>query len=115
MRKYIITLLFGSIIVGTCSSQYSDQVFLQKIDSLKKLLPSAKSSARVDMLNDIARGLLWVYEDDERLLVDALKYADEAMQQAKKLNYKRGMGYSLVTSFFNKRFLVLYCAPRPAL
>jgi len=102
MRKHFFTLALSSLLVVTCSSQYSDQVFLQKIDSLKRLTPSAKGTARVDMLNDIARGLLWVYEDDEHLLNDALKYAEDAQQQAKKLNYKRGLGYSLVTLFFKE-------------
>ncbi|MFI5132765.1 MAG: histidine kinase, partial [Chitinophagales bacterium] len=102
MRKYLLTLALSSFLAATCSSQYTDQIFLQKIDSIKKLLPSAKGTTRVDMLNDIALGLLWVYEDDDHLLIDALKYAEEAMQQAKKLDYKRGMGYSLVALFFKE-------------
>lgn len=86
----------------TCSSQDIDQIIQRKVDSLQEILPGTKGTPRVDMLNSIAQGLLWIYEDDDHFLHDALRYSEEAMQLAKKLNYKRGMGYSLVTLFFKE-------------
>ena len=96
MRKYLFTLAFCTHIVVIGYSQYIDQIILRKVDSLKKLLPSAKGTARVDMLNSISQGLLWVWEDNEQYMHDALNYSDEALMLATKLKYKRGIGYSFI-------------------
>jgi tetratricopeptide (TPR) repeat protein len=94
MRKYILTLILSTILGATCSSQFIDQIILRKVDSLKKLLPSAKGIARVDMLNSISQGLLWVWEANEQYMHDAHNFSDEALMLATKLKYKRGIGYS---------------------
>jgi tetratricopeptide (TPR) repeat protein len=99
MRKYFFTLIFISILVATCSSQYIDQIILRKVDSLKKSLPSAKGAVRVDMLNSVSQGLLWVWEDNDQYMYDAMNFSDEALTLATKLNYKRGIGYSLINLF----------------
>ena len=79
-----------------------DQFALRKIDSLKKLLPSAKGTARVDMLNNISQGLLWIWESNDQYMYEALKYSDEALKLAKDLKYKRGIGYAMVNLFWRE-------------
>jgi hypothetical protein len=85
MRKYI---LFTTLLVAFFQPTFSqdiDKSARRKVDSLKSLLPAAKGIQRVDVLNSIAHGLLWIWEDDDRLLYDALKYSDEALNLATKL------------------------------
>jgi hypothetical protein len=96
MRKYLFTLILSTFIAATCSSQYIDKIILRKVDSLKKLLPSAKGTARIDILNSISQGLLWVWEDNEQYFHDAMAYSDEALTLATKLKYKRGIGYAYI-------------------
>src|SRR5688572_25067734 len=102
MRKYLFTLILSTILVATCSSQYIDQIILRKVDSLKKMLPAAKGTARVDMLNSISQGLLWIWEDNDQYMYDALNFSDEALMLAKKLKYKRGTGYSFINLFYRE-------------
>ena len=94
MRKHLFTMILSTVLVTTCSSQYLDKIILRKVDSLKKLLPSAKGTVRVDMLNSISQGLLWVWESNDQYMYDALNFSDEALKLATKLKYKRGIAYS---------------------
>ncbi len=102
MRKYIFTLALCSHFVVIGFSQYTDQIAQKKIDSLKKLLPSAKGIVRVDLLNSISSGLLWIWESNDQYLNDALNFSDEALKLAKKLNYKRGISYAYIHLFFRE-------------
>ena len=102
MRKKLFTLILSTILAVTCSSQFIDQIILRKVDSLKKLLPSANGTARVDMLNSISQGLLWVWEVNDQYLQDAMNLSDEALMLATKLKYKRGIGYSTISLFFRE-------------
>ena len=102
MRKKLFTLILSTILVATCSSQFIDQIILRKVDSLKKLLPAAKGTARVDMLNNISQGLLWVWEGNDQYMLDAMNYSDEALMLATKLKYKRGIGYAIINLFWRE-------------
>jgi tetratricopeptide (TPR) repeat protein len=102
MKKYLFILGLFSLVTSKSFSQDIDQIAQRKVDSLKKLLPTVKQVARVDALNSIAQGLLWIYEDNDQLLFDALKYSDESLKLATKLNYKRGIGYALTNLFMRE-------------
>jgi tetratricopeptide (TPR) repeat protein len=102
MRKYLFILTICLHFVFISFSQIMDQFALRKIDSLKKILPSAKGTARVDMLNNISQGLLWIWESNDQYMHEAHKYSDEALKLAKGLKYKRGIGYALVNLFWRE-------------
>ncbi|MEJ7680843.1 MAG: tetratricopeptide repeat protein [Segetibacter sp.] len=57
----------------------------EKIDSLKKALPSLKDSARVDCLNELSGIYLKSYNDTARY------YSAEAYEEASKVNYIHGI------------------------
>jgi hypothetical protein len=99
MRKHLLTLVVSTMFVSVCSSQYIDRIILRKVDSLKKILPSSKGTARVDILNSMSQGLLWVWEENKDYQLEALKFSDEALMLATKLKYKRGMGYAYVNLY----------------
>jgi tetratricopeptide (TPR) repeat protein len=99
MRKYLFTLALCTHLVVIGYSQFIDQIILRKVDSLKKLLPYSKGTARVDMLNSISQGLLWVWESNDQYMHDAHNFSDEALMLATKLKYKRGIGYSLINLY----------------
>src|SRR5688572_16704446 len=99
MRKYLFTLALCTNFVVNGYSQFIDQIILRKVDSLKKLLSSAKGTARVDMLNSISQGLLWVWEGNDQYMQDAMNFSDEALMLATKLKYKRGIGYSSISLY----------------
>ena len=60
----------------------------EKLDSLIKLLPDTKDSLRVQCLNNIGEQYLQVQYDTAYL------YAMQALDEAKKINYKSGIAYA---------------------
>lgn len=102
MKKNLLTLLLLPILALTSYAQNIDLIAQRKVDSLKKLLPSTEGLQRVDLLNSIAQGLIYIWESDHQLFHEAMKYSDESMTLAKKLNYKRGIGYSWANLFFRE-------------
>ncbi|HUS00662.1 MAG TPA: hypothetical protein VMY77_02990, partial [Chitinophagaceae bacterium] len=106
MRKiYLFITLFIFFQLTSFSQIDLDDAVQRKVDSIKNLLPSAKGKTRIDMLNSIARGLLFIWESDDQFLHDAVKYSDEALKLAMKLNYKRGMAYSMLNLFYKEGHL----------
>jgi len=72
-----------------------------KIDSLKKVLPSLRDSAKVDCLNQLFLPYKRVGKNDS-----AIFYVTQAYSEAKKINYIRGIAEALANkaateSFFN--------------
>ncbi len=55
-----------------------------------------KDSAKVDMLNSIAARTTYILSHETRLAI-GYKYATEALQEAKRLNYKAGIARALLT------------------
>ena len=96
MRKYILTaFLLGSIYLSSFSQNTVNDIIQRKVDSLEKLLPGTKGNERVDCLNKIAHGLLWLWdEDDPELYNKACSYTTQSYNEAKKIGYKRGIGYA---------------------
>ena len=60
----------------------------EKLDSLMKILPDTKDSLRVQCLNSISEQYLNVHYDTAYL------YASQALDEAKKINYKSGIAYA---------------------
>ena len=60
----------------------------EKLDSLIKILPDTKDSLRVQCLNSICEQYLDVRYDTAYL------YAIQALDEAKKINYKSGIAYA---------------------
>ncbi len=62
------------------------------IDSLKKVLPALKDSARIDCLNDLSREYVQKEKKDS-----AVYFAGLAMQESKKINYTHGIAVTLTS------------------
>src|SRR5436190_14469974 len=80
----MILLLFSQFFFGSlCFSQSN------KIDSLKKILPGLKDTARIECLH--ALGVEYCYQ---RKLDSASYYANLVYEESKKINYIRGIANS---------------------
>ncbi len=93
MRKYfaiLFILLAGSL--PALSQQYYATL---NIDSLKKILLTAKDTQRVNILNLLARRFLYG-ERTKTNRVYAQKYAGEALPLARDLHYNKGLGNALL-------------------
>jgi tetratricopeptide (TPR) repeat protein len=96
IKKQIAITISQIFLWGICFSQTG------KIDSLKKVLPKLKDTARVDCLNQLSRGYIETDKKDS-----AQHYNSNAYLEARKLNYIHGIAVSLcrksqlVRHFFN--------------
>jgi tetratricopeptide (TPR) repeat protein len=64
------------------------------MDSLKRVVPGLKGMAKVDDLNTIV-DIYQILDDDNQMQVDsATPYATQSYNEAKRVGYKRGLGYS---------------------
>ena len=97
MRKYL--LIVGSIFIF-CSTSFSQTQYeinyRLKSDSLKKVLSSLKGADRADCLNNLSS--IYVSDllgtDYQKEIDTATMYAIQAFSEAKKIRYKRGLGYA---------------------
>jgi len=64
------------------------------IDSLKKVLPSLRDSARVDCLNELARS--YTEEETPRLFDSAWSLVRQAYAEASLINYIKGLGVVVI-------------------
>ncbi len=83
MFKYF-TVIFFTCTVASALAQ------LKNVDSLKKILPSLKDTARIDCLNEIAFHYLSLHNVDSVNI-----YITPAYEESKKLNYAHGIAVSL--------------------
>jgi hypothetical protein len=60
------------------------------IDSLKKALSTVKGSAQIDCLNGLSKALV------HHQTGSAETFAQEALKEAEKINYKKGMAGALI-------------------
>ncbi len=72
----------------------------EKIDSLKKVLPSLKDSARIDCLNELSTEYMLLEMRSGRLCQmcrdTVLYYGDKAYEEARKRNYIHGIAESFI-------------------
>ncbi len=98
MKKYILiaTLLFGCFLRAT--SQVVPSIVTDSINLFTaiKTVEHLKDNAKVDMLNSIAARTTFILSHETRLAI-GYKYATEALQEAKQLNYKAGIARALLT------------------
>ena len=87
----IKTLLFLIILSNTVMAQNA------KIDSLKKVLETAKDTTRVNALNELSKALMQL-NSDSALLITAQSY-----KEAEKIHFTRGMAKSCTISMNNYR------------
>jgi tetratricopeptide (TPR) repeat protein len=90
MQKYF-TILFFSLAISLPASS-------QNIDSLKKALPTAKDTERINCLNRLAT-VYYYFNEDSGLL-----YAEKAYNEASRLNSPRGKAFSLFSSGMIKMY-----------
>ena len=95
MRKFSLAACLIFAISFVSFAQSSVEADLQRsIKDLKKMLPSTKAQAKVDLLNTII-DMYQLWDDDDQMQVDsASPFAIQAYNEAKRINYKRGKGYA---------------------
>ncbi|HUR65757.1 MAG TPA: histidine kinase [Chitinophagaceae bacterium] len=96
MRKIFLFLSFLVILGQTVCAQSvkKETTIRHDIDSLKKLLPGLRLSARVDCMNTLAHKYSWLPETDKQKIDSFIYYCIEANKEAKRIDYKKGLGYS---------------------
>ncbi len=82
----IITQLFLLILSNVVMAQTAE------IDSLRRLLQTAKDTNRINILNDISCSFYSKNSDS------VIKYANQAYNESKQINYLKGVSVSLVRS-----------------
>ena len=90
MRKYFVIGLF--LFMGTSNALPQNNV-IQKIDSLKKLLPLLQDSAKVECLNEL--GLCYANSVNKHNWDTALIYIKQAYEEAVRLDYTNGIAGAL--------------------
>ena len=99
MRKYllIITLVCGIQVTSFAQSSQSILADSLRIDSLQKVLPTLRDTARINCLNSLGEAFL--NRDGYKIKIRAdsgSRYAIMAKNEAQKINYKRGIAYSMI-------------------
>lgn len=107
MKKYfyISALSFTFSLSAFTQNISANELDSLSINSLKKILPSLKDSAKVNCLNQIAMEYFYCdgYEGVNKM--DSIYYyASEANKEATKIGYKKGIGFSLVSLFRTELF-----------
>jgi tetratricopeptide (TPR) repeat protein len=98
MRIYLLIIAILTFFQTSFSQTVEKNINRYEIDSLKKILPLLHDSDRVDCLNTLAYKYSYSYYDwdwDPNLLLDSCgPIAIEANELARKIRYKKGLGYS---------------------
>jgi hypothetical protein len=81
MNKFIAILFIGLL--------WNHSIHAQLIDSLQKVLPSLKDTARVDCLQELSVQYLFKPDEDS-----AMYFANLAYNESKKINYVNGIAQS---------------------
>jgi tetratricopeptide (TPR) repeat protein len=97
MKKYLLLVLFLTCFCRLTFSQYNDalQIDSMRLDSVKRILPLLKDSAKVDMMNEIALRTGYGgygHRDDS-----VQYYSLEAYKEAERIGYKSGIAMGLFT------------------
>jgi tetratricopeptide (TPR) repeat protein len=76
----------------------------EKLDSIKKLLPTVRDTALVDRLNELSSSYIEINTDS------TLLFASKAISEAEKINYIRGKALAFYNLGFNERIVGTYPA-----
>jgi len=96
MKKYLLTtcLLVSFYLPSFSQTEKQIDVLEKKMDSLKKIVPSLEGISKVDGLNRIV-DIYQILDDEDQMQVDsATPYAKQSLNEAKRIGYKRGLGYA---------------------
>ena len=66
------------------------------VDSVKNELKTATGEKKVDCYNRLSELYYWIWDDNDKHLDSAYMFANRALEEAKKINYKSGQGYALL-------------------
>jgi hypothetical protein len=110
MKKYFFIALL--VVAGSTPAlpQHNEQHRIDslKIDSMRRMIPLLKDTARVNCLNALSDKWFSFYTSynsaDFRTRTDSIyKYASLAYKEATEINYKYGMANALINMvYFNK-------------
>src|SRR5688572_10382672 len=76
----------------------------EKIDGLKKLLPTLRDTSLVNCLNELCSSYIEVHTDS------AMLFASQAILEAEKINYVKGKALAYYNLGFNERIVGTYPA-----
>src|SRR5688572_12497197 len=103
MKRYFFVISLFSICTINSFCQQSEWKIRDSLylDSLRRILPGLKGSARVDCLNSISENSIFFRgsfrpEDFARTSDSMYKYASFAYQEASRMNYKYGLSKALL-------------------
>src|SRR5687768_279163 len=96
--KYLILVILQFLLCVGCMAQG------EKIDGLKKLLPTLQDTSLVDCLNELCSSYIEVHTDS------ALLFASKAILEAEKINYVNGKALAYYNLGFNERLVGTYPA-----
>jgi tetratricopeptide (TPR) repeat protein len=96
MKKYflILVILINYSLQALAQSNPAIEIDSLRLDSLKRILPLAKDSTRVDLLNDIATRIgygSYAHRDDS-----VRYYSRQAYNEAKRIGYQSGIARGLI-------------------
>ena len=96
--KYLFLVILQFLLCVDCLGQS------EKIDGLKKLLPTLKDTSLVNCLNELCSSYIEVHTDS------ALLFASQAISEAEKINYVKGKALAYYNLGFNERIVGTYPA-----
>lgn len=96
LAKYLYLVVLQFLFCIGCFGQS------EKIDRLKKLLPTLKDSSLVDCLNELSNSYIEVHTDS------ALLFASRAILEAEKISYVTGKASAYYNLGFNERLVGTY-------
>ncbi len=94
MKKYFILICLLTFLAVFVKAQSSNEIAWRKVDSVKRILSTQKGKDKVNCLNLLAESYMWIWDDNDKHLDTACMYANKAFEEAKKINYKTGIGYA---------------------
>ena len=100
MRKIFATaalIIFGFL--ASYTQPRMEVLINMRADSLRKILPFKKGIERIDCLNALSFGIIKMWYDETPYLGNSLfdtvfTYSTQAVNESKKIKYKRGLGYA---------------------
>jgi hypothetical protein len=99
MRKYIVSVCLSLSICYFLNAQsWADDIIVARknVDSVKNEFKTATGEKKVDCYNRLSELYYWIWDDNDKHLDSACMFANMALEEAKKINYKNGQGYALV-------------------
>ncbi|MBA4053089.1 MAG: hypothetical protein C0490_00090, partial [Marivirga sp.] len=98
LAKYLLLLILQFLL---CVDGLTQR---EKLDGLKKILPTLKDTSLVDCLNELCSSYMEIHTDS------ALLFASKAMSETERINYVYGKALAYYNLGFNERLVGTYPA-----